>query len=518
MTMDEAPARAKWSKLESDRHVYLDRARRCSELTLPFIYPPSGTTGASELPTPYNSLGARAVNNLASKLLLTLLPPNTPFFRFTVSREVVRQAEAAEMLVQLDQAFGEMERAIVEELEAEPIRPVLFDALRHLIVGGNGVLRLDPKHGWRFYALDQYVVERVADTVTELILKEKVSKDAIDKDVLDAIPEEERKRLGDSVDVYTVCCLEDGRYECHQEVAGTKIDGTEASYLPEDFPYIVLRWNRISNENYGRGIVEEYLGDLNSLEAITKSIVEFSLAASRLLFFVRPNGATRLTDVQNAPNGAIKIGNAEDVTVLQMQKFADFNVSMSVGTAIQQRLEHAFLLRSSVQRNAERVTATEVRIMAQELEDALGGVFSSLAGDLQLPLIRVTLGHMQKKKKLRKLPEGIVRPVIITGLDALGRGHELMKLDAFVAGIGQTLGPQALAQYLDVTGYMAARAAALGLDVAGIVKSPDQIAQEQRAAQQQAPQQQIAPELIRAGTQIGVAQMKQQGAQGVTEA
>jgi|LauGreDrversion4_2_1035121.scaffolds.fasta_scaffold56566_5 hypothetical protein len=511
----DKPARARWTKLESDRHVYLERARRCSELTLPFLYPPSGSSGATELPTPYNSLGARAVNNLSSKLLLTLLPPNTPFFRFTVSREVVRQAEATEMLVQLDQAFSEMERAIVEELEADPVRPVLFDALRHLIVGGNGLLRLDPKHGWRFYSLDQYVVERVADTVTELVVKEKVATESLDKDILDALPEEERARIGDSVDVYTVCRLADGKYECHQEVGGIIVPGTVASYIEEEFPYIVLRWNRISNENYGRGIVEEYLGDLNSLEAITRSIVEFSLAASRLLFFVRPNGATRLTDVQNAPNGAIKIGNAEDVTVLQMQKFADFNVSMNVGTAIQQRLEHAFLLRSSVQRNAERVTATEVRIMAQELEDALGGVFSSLAGDLQLPLIRVTLAMMQKKKKLRKLPEGIVRPVVITGIDALGRGHELMKLDTFVSGIGQTLGPQALAQYLDVTGYMAARAAALGLDVAGIVKSPEQIAQEQAAAQQQAAQQQMAPELIKAGTQLGVAQMKQQGAQGV---
>jgi len=515
---DSQTARARWSKMEGDRFVYLDRARKCSELTLPFLYPPAGSSSATVLPTPYNSMGARAVNNLASKLLLTLLPPNTPFFRFSVSREVVRQAEAAEMLAQLDQAFSEMERSIVDELESDPVRPVLFDALRHLIVGGNGLLRLDFKHGWRFYALDQFVVARVADTVTDLIVKEKIAKDSLDKDILDAIPEEEREKFGDSVDVYTICCLEDGKYECHQEVAGVKVPGTEASYLVDEFPYIVLRWNSISNENYGRGIVEEYLGDLISLEAITKSIVEFSLAASRLLFFVRPNGTTRLTDVQNAPNGAIKIGNSEDVTVLQMQKFADFNVSMNVGTAIQQRLEQAFLLRSAVQRNADRVTATEIRLVAQELEDALGGVFSSLAGDLQLPLVRVTLSWMQKKKKLRRLPEGIVRPIIVTGLDALGRGHELMKLDTFVSGVGQTIGPQALAQYLNVTGYMAARAAALGLDIAGIVKSPEQIAQEQQAAQQQAAQQQATPALINAASKLGVASMQHQQQQNQGEA
>jgi len=509
---DKRSARSEWSSMESSRFSYIDRARQCSELTLPFLFPPQGVGAATVLPTPYNSLGARAVNNLASKLLLSLLPPNTPFFRFTINREVVRQAESADMLAQMDLAFSEMERSIVEELEADPIRPVLFEALRHLVVGGNGLLHYDikGKNGWRFFSLDQFVVERVHDVVTELIIKETVAKDALSTEIYNSLPNEEKNKMGEEVEIFTRCCLEEGRYECCQEIAGVEIEGTCASYLPEDFPYIALRWNRIGMENYGRGIVEEYLGDLRSLESLTRAIVDFSLASSRVLFLVKPNGTTRIYDVQNAPNGAIKSGNAEDVTVLQLEKYADFKVSQGVAQSIQQRLENAFMLRSSVQRDAERVTATEVRLMAQELEDTLGGVFSTLSFDLQLPIIRVTLSTMQKKGRMRKLPEGIVRPVIITGLDALGRGHELTKLDAFVQGIGQTLGPQAIAQYLNVTGYMAARAAALGLDTAGIVKSPQQVQQEQQQAQAQAAQTQIAPALIKAGAQVGAAQAGQQ--------
>ena len=511
MTKSSQTAREMWAKMESERHIYLERARSASELTLPFLYPPQGTVGATDLPTPYNSLGARAVNNLASKLLLTLLPPNTPFFRFTVNREVVRQAESADMLTQLDVAFSEMERAIVEELESDPLRPVMFEALRHLVVSGNGLLSHDARHGWRFMALDQYVVRRHRDTITELVMKERVAKESLAEDIRELLASQDKQDSTlDYVDVYTYCCLEDRRYYCHQEISGIKIPGTESEYREEDFPYIVLRWNRIASEDYGRGIVEEYIGDLKSLEAITKSIVDFSLAASRLLFLVRPNGSTRITDIQNAANGAIKVGNADDVTILQMQKFADFNVSNTVASSIQQRLEQAFLLRSSIQRQAERVTATEVRIVAQELEDALGGVFSCLAADLQLPVIRVTLASMQKRGKMRKLPSGLVRPVVITGLDALGRGHELQKLDAFVQGIGQTLGPEAIAQYLNISGFMAARAAALGLDVAGIVKDPQQVQQEMEQQQQQQMQQQMAPELLKAGTTLGVAGMKGQ--------
>lgn len=93
-----------------------------------------------------------------------------------------------------------------------------------------------------------------------------------------------------------------------------------------------------------------------------------------------------------------------------------------------------------------------------------------------------------------------------------------MKLDTFVSGVGQTIGPQALSQYLNVTGYMAARAAALGLDIAGIVKSPEQIAQEQQAAQQQAAQQQATPALINAASKLGVASMQHQQQQNQGEA
>jgi hypothetical protein len=37
-------------------------------------------------------------------------------------------------------------------------------------------------------------------------------------------------------------------------------------------PYIPLRWAALENENYGRGHCEEYLGDLRSLEDLSKDL------------------------------------------------------------------------------------------------------------------------------------------------------------------------------------------------------------------------------------------------------
>ena len=72
------------------REVYLDRARDCSELTIPTLIPRDSSTSSEEFATTYQGIGARGVNNLASKLLLSLLPPNAPFFRLAIDNFAVR--------------------------------------------------------------------------------------------------------------------------------------------------------------------------------------------------------------------------------------------------------------------------------------------------------------------------------------------------------------------------------------------------------------------------------------------
>jgi hypothetical protein len=506
------PAKQLWNRLDGGRTSYVDRARRCAELTLPFTYPPDGAGPVTALPTPYNSLGARGVNNLAAKLLLSLLPPNTPFFRFTLNRETVRQAQATQLLNELDYAFSEMEKEMMDEIEGMRLRPVLYEAMRHLLISGNGLLELTPKGKWKFRGLESFVVERdSSDNLLTLVTKECVSTDALPQDLKDAVYMEH----GDGereVDVFTVVQRgESGGFDSWQEVCGKEVDGSRTSYKEEDLPYIILRWNRVSGEDYGRGLVEEYLGDLMSLESLTRSIVEASLAASRMLFLVNPNGLTSARTLQDAPNGAIRDGVAEDVSVLQVEKYQDFRVALETMNGIKERIGFAFLLNTSVQRPGERVTATEIRAMISELEASLGGVFATLSEELSLPLVNLVLTSMLKRKKLRKLPKGIVRPIIVTGLDALGRGQDLQKLDFFLAGIRDSLGPQAIAQYLDVQGYLTRRASSLGLDLNGLVKSQEQLQAEQQQMQQMAMMEKLGPSVVQGGAKLMSQGMDQQG-------
>ena len=118
--------------------------------------------------------------------------------------------------------------------------------------------------------------------------------------------------------------------------------------------------------DYGRGHCEAFLGDLKSLEGLTRAILEGSSASAKMLFLVSPSGTTRASAISKAPNGAIIEGNAGDVSVLQANKFADFRIAFETMNRIETRLQFAFLLNSSVQRQAERVTATEVQLVANE--------------------------------------------------------------------------------------------------------------------------------------------------------
>jgi hypothetical protein len=286
---------------------------------------------------------------------------------------------------------------------------------------------------------------------------------------------------------------------------GRKIPGTFGTYPLDACPWIPLRLNRIEGEDYGRSYVEEHLGDLKSLEALMQAIVEGSAVAAKVLLLVNPNGTTRAKTIASAPNGAVREGVAEDVTVLQMNKFADFRVALQTVQMITERLSRAFLLMQGVQRDAERVTAEEVRITAQELETRLGGIYSILTQEFQLPYVNRKMNKLQKQGKLPPLPKDVVKPSIVTGLEALGRGHDRNKLVNFLGTLGKVLGPEVLQTYVHVDDAISRLATADGIDTDGLIKSKEQIAEAQQAAQMQSLIQQLGPEAMR---MIG----KQQGA------
>jgi hypothetical protein len=210
-----------------------------------------------------------------------------------------------------------------------------------------------------------------------------------------------------------------------------------------------------------------------------------------VVFLVQPNGVTRMQDLAEAESGDFKSGNAADVSTLQVQKQADMAVAANAAQRIEQRLAQAFMLYDSIQRDAERVTSTELTLLANALEASLGGLYSNLSQTLQLPLVKRLMERMQRQKRLPALPDGVIKPSIVTGTAALGRGNDLNNLMQFMQVVG-SLGPGVLETFMNVDEFIIRTGASLGIDMGGLVKTREQIALEQQAQLEAQQQQQLA--------------------------
>ena len=482
---DKNSIQAQYNKLEINRETYLERARDCAKLTIPTLYPNKGSNEATEFQSPYQSIGARGVMNLASKLMLALFPPHAPFFRLSVDELVYKQIQGSpEQKQTIEQGLSKIEKAVMDNMEVSNDRVAVYEALKQLIVSGNCLLRLTDT-GLRVFRLENYVIKR--DTqghVLKIIIKESLNPATLPDKIRKAVLENKEDYDKDKdLDLYTCIIREPKRYSVMQECNKKII--LQSEYKLDQLPFIALRFNRVDGMDYGRSHVEHFYGDLRSLEGLTRAILEGSSASAKMLFMVSPNGTTRASALSSAPNGAIIEGNSGDVSVLQANKFADFRIAFETSNRIETRLNFAFLLNASVQRQAERVTATEVQLVAQELQDALGGIYGLLTTEFQLPYIHAKLAMLRKQKLLPNLPKDIVRPKIIVGMEALGRASDRLRLLQFMSDLAGTLGAEVLAKHINLDDAIKKFAIANGIDTEGLLKSVEQIQQEQQQQMQQ---------------------------------
>jgi len=486
----EGEVKARYDRYKGEREEYLRRGREASLFTIPSLLPEQDHSSTSELFTPFQSIGAEGVNNLSSKLLLSLLPPNAPFFRLVVDNAEL-EALLAEKRSEAEEGLAKIERMVMQEIEVRGLRVPISEALKQLIVAGNVLIYLPPEGQIRVFRLDRYVVKRDSmGNPLEIITKESLSPLSLPERAKEVITDPESESNLKDLDLYTCVRWTGKNWKVHQELEGQTVPGSEGSFTKTKTPFIALRFTHMDGEDYGRGYVEEYLGDLKSLESLTQSIVEGSAAAAKVLFLVRPNGTTRIKTLAESPNGAIVTGDDNDVSSLQLGKSQDFNIAQQTIQMLQTRLSRVFLMNSSIRRDAERVTAEEIRMARQELEIALGGVYAILSQEFQLPLVEILMHKMGKEKKIPKLPSDGLKPLIVTGVEALGRGEDLNKLGQFLQSLAP-LGEQAMAE-LNISDYIDRLAGSLGIDTEGLIKSEEQKQVEQQAAmeQQQAMQNQ----------------------------
>ena len=493
-------AKKRYDKLVKARTNYLNRAEEASKLTIPQLYTgqyDKENSDGNTYPNPYQSLGARGVNNLANKIVLTLFPPATAFFKMGINPLTLKEMSKGEG--EVDQALQVLEKSIVNEMETSQLRATLVDMLKQGIVGGSALLHVPLEDDPKVISMENFGIKRTrSKTILELIIKERLVYSELDKQSQEQVtksPEFKEEHKSDKIplDVYTVIKREeDGKYKEHQDILGLKMDGTEGTYKVEDLPYIFVPFVD-RGENYGRSYIEDFIGDLNSYEGLRRSVLEAAAESARIIYLVRPNATLTVKKLSSANSGDVLMGSPDDVGVLQADKRLDLQIAQAEMEILRLDLSTMFLLDSSVRRNAERVTAEEIRRVSQELEVSLGGIYSTLANVVQEPLVKLYLGRLKKKGLINDALKDAIDLEVTTGSAALGRGTEFNAISTFIQTMQATLG-QEFASYIKMPEMIARVANSLDIGTSELVKSQEELMQEAQAAQQaQMEQAAVAP-------------------------
>ena len=500
-------AQARYQYLVTDRQPFLDAARECSALTIPYLLPEDDLASGGALPVPWQSQGSRGVNVLSAKLMLSLFPINTSFFKLQINDAEIAGLPNVDAQVrsEIDLSLSKMEKMIMQQIAESSDRVILHGAMKHLIVTGN-VLLFAGKKNLKLFPMDRYVIHRDGDgTCIEIITKESIHRSLLPTEFQKPLtssedsnsPGEDGPKFGvvggsakkDDATVYTWAKLDNGQWKWHQEIDQKIVNGSHSSTPKKISPWLPLMWNVCDGEAWGRSRCEEFIGDLKSLDGLMQSLVEGSASAAKVVFMVSPSATTKAQSLARASNGQVIQGRADDVSVVNVGKTADFRTASEMIASLTSRLSDAFLILNP--RQSERTTATEISALIQELNEQLGGIFGNLTISLLTPYLHRKLYLLSRNKSIPSLPKGLVMPTIVAGLNSVGRGQDKQSLMEFVTTIAQTMGPEALATYINPPEFLKRLAAASGIETLGLIKDPEQIQAEREEAQQQAQQQEL---------------------------
>lgn len=506
--MPKLTIKQEWEQLDNKRSSICTRTEDYARWTLPYLFPTKGTTDTQELSVAAGSIGARSVNHLANKLVSTLFVPYRPFFRLTLTDEAKKQLMASGIQeAEIDTMLTKAENAAMQSMSIAIHRTQAVLAMKNLIVTGNACLYYPPEGNVEVYNLRDYVVRRSMNgMLIKLITR--------DSKVYEALPVDiQKKLLKDShrqykpdtpVDLFTKIEYNHSRkkYYVTQAVDNYLLPNVNGSYPVGKLPWIVLTWNMVRGEDYGRGLVEDYAYAFHSHQVLTSAQMRLYAIVSDLKLLVDPSSTIDPEELNSAPPGTYIAGRAEDITCPQFGvefNLAGINEKIS---SLERELAQAFLLTSAVTRDAERVTAEEIRMQITELETAHGGIYSRLAAEWQTPLVGIVLDRIGIE-----LDQNIV-PQVVTGMEAMSRSGDLENMQLFLQDLASTgTIPERFQVYLNEAGLIATLGALRNVQYSKFLKSPEEVAQEQAAAQQQAMQmqQQQMDMQMNANTQVEMA-------------
>lgn len=416
----------------------INRCEQYAQWTLPYLMADQqevSSSGRVLVERDFQEIGALFTNNLASKLTRLLFPTQYPFFQASASGEFKQLARKRGLDdTGLRQMFAGMEMAANKRLFVNSGYAALIMALKHLIVTGQVLLYRDSKRGTvTAYGLPMFSTRR--DGTGELmdcILKEFTSVEALPDELQAALRTANSTKYGrpeQVVEKYTRIHRNTRKgvegYEVSQEVDTVPVG--EPSWYPKNLcPWMCPTWILIPGEHYGRGMVEDYAGGFARLSTLSEAAALYGVEIMRVVHLVGAGAGGDVDELAESESGEWVRG---DPNSIQAHESGDSQKLAVVEAQLERvigRLAKAFMYQGAT-RDAERVTAYELQRDAQEAEYALGGVYSTLSGSIQVPMAHILMVEVSDMA-LPGLITGELTPDVTAGIPALGRSSDVQNL------------------------------------------------------------------------------------------
>ena len=379
--------------------------------------------GNNMLERDYQSMGAILVNNLTAKLVKLLFPVGLSFFRIEESRELQEQLREITQGQKIN--IPELQNLACNALLRNAGYAQLHQLVKTLIVTGNALI---VRRGQKLsvYSPKNFVVFRDQDgTVMDCILKESMAFGGAPA-VVKSLQRLSGKQPYDTVDLYTrIRRLDDGRYEVSQEIQEIAI-GEPIVYAHNLCPYIPVVWGLVNGDSYGHGIVQDYAGDFAKLSMLSEALSKYQVDACKVVNLVKAGAGGDIDALATAQCGQWVQADPDAVGKTQPGNVQIIAQILQDLNQIIQRLSIAFMYTSNV-RDAQRVTAEEIRQKVNEADQALGGVYSQLSEGLHKPLAYLLLAEISQPMGILIMANK-VQVRILTGTAALGRSNNTERL------------------------------------------------------------------------------------------
>lgn len=497
-------------ELQTERDQWSKQWDDLSEYILPrkdqvYGMPVARNTGEEKHNRLYDSTAIHANEQLAGALHNSLMSPTAKWFSFSAGNPEIDKDYDVQLWLE------DSRDKVLSVLNNSNLHTQAHENFLDICCIGTSSLAMeeDKETVITFMARPIYQVmldenhKKQIDTV--YISYEMSLKQLIDRYGEDNLPrsvlQKGKSSIGTKQFVLNVCVMPNKDYSQKAPKAKTNKPYISYEYLDEDkhlleesgyyeFPFAIPRWTVLSYEKYGRSPAMKSLPDVKMVNALMKSLIEAAQKASNPPVSIPDAGYLGQFNTRPGAKNYYRMGMGDKNLAQPFISGARPDIGIEIVERTRLNIKQAYFVDQLQLRDADRMTATEVRQRNDDRLRLLSPITARISDEYLAPIILRTFGIMNRKKMFLPMPDALktsgLEIKFVSQVARAQRSSESDTLNRIVSSMMPAIEANpAVLQIIDADTMLRNLANDFGLDPS-YLKAPEQVQAERQAEQERA--------------------------------